>query len=126
MSPSKHPFNKPYYLPKYPLKQKPCRHHQPQNLSTSFQEKQLRESFFGKSHNRTIDNLMHNWDIIDKKPELKEKLGVMRDLELVNERVVQINTVKGKDKVRFIYNDYHQKNTNPGYSRNALGCFYTR
>jgi len=34
--------------------------------------------------------------------------------------------LEGKHKVGFIYNDYHQKFTNPGYSRNALGCFYTR
>ena len=33
----------------------------------------------------------------------------------------------GKDgKVRFVYNDYHSMGSKGGYSRGALGTFYTR
>jgi hypothetical protein len=39
-----------------------------------------------------------------------------------------MNHVKfpGIIKVEHVYNDYHLKNANPGFSRNYLGKFYTK
>ena len=29
-------------------------------------------------------------------------------------------------KVKYVYNDFHTKQTNPGFSRNKIGGFYTK
>jgi len=29
-------------------------------------------------------------------------------------------------KVNYVYNDFHTKSTNPGFSRNKIGGFYTK
>lgn len=36
------------------------------------------------------------------------------------------NKMAGIGKSSFVYNDYHTKSTNNGYSRNFGGVFYTR
>mmetsp|Transcript_58622 Transcript_58622/g.67712 ORF Transcript_58622/g.67712 Transcript_58622/m.67712 type:complete len:283 (+) Transcript_58622:28-876(+) len=71
--------------------------------------------------NRVIEDLVRNEQTISRNPALMESLTKLRDMNLLKERVPQLRTYKGVGKFAFVYNDYHSRNTNPGYSRNAIG-----
>lgn len=44
----------------------------------------------------------------------------------MKEHDIHVKRYEDVGKLGFIYNDYHTKSTNPGYSRNAKGGFYTK
>lgn len=46
-------------------------------------------------------------------------------MKLLKDPDRQVQNFK-KGTVKFIYNDYHVMGSKPGFSRNALGTFYTR
>jgi hypothetical protein len=47
-------------------------------------------------------------------------------MKLLKEPKINANKYPGVAKFDFVYNDFHSRNTNPGYSRNCLGGFYTK
>jgi hypothetical protein len=51
------------------------------------------------------------------------KLGEMK---LLNNKELPMTKFPGINQSGDVYNDYHTRQTNPGYSRNKLGGMYTR
>lgn len=46
-------------------------------------------------------------------------------MKLLREKSLMITNYSQKPNTP-VYNDYHSRETNPGYSRNKLGGFYTK
>ena len=50
----------------------------------------------------------------------------LEDIGLLTGRDLQRTKFPGIIKHEHIYNDYHERTANPGYSRNYQGKFYTK
>jgi hypothetical protein len=63
---------------------------------------------------------------VEKSAQLVEGMQKLRELDLLSGK--DMNNVKfpGIIKYNHIYNDYHLREANPGYSRNYLGKFFTK
>lgn len=46
-------------------------------------------------------------------------------MKLLSDKDLPLTKFPGIIRVEHVYNDYHTKETNPGYSRNKLGGIYT-
>ena len=76
--------------------------------------------------NAVIENLLDNEGMISTKPELLDSIIKLRDMQLLKSNQPSLNKFKGIGKVDYVYNDFHTRSTNPGYSRNTAGAFYYR
>jgi len=76
--------------------------------------------------NKIIEDIVDNASTVTKNQVLVDKLIHLRDLKLLNPNTPYFNRLKGIGKVDFVYNDYHSKATNPGYSRTPLGTFFCK
>ena len=50
----------------------------------------------------------------------------LKSLNLLKDSDIHVKRHNHNDKFNFVYNDFHSKSTNPGYSRNDKGGFFTR
>lgn len=76
--------------------------------------------------NPVIDELIDKEDFIMTNPALLESIVKLRDMNLLKQNSPSVNRYKGIGKVDYVYNDFHSRSTNPGYSRNTGGVFYFR
>jgi hypothetical protein len=76
--------------------------------------------------NKVIDDIIDNEDIVMKNQTLYNSLLKLRDMNLLKQSEPHFNHYKGVGKINYVYNDFHARNTNPGYSRNTGGAFYYR
>ena len=63
---------------------------------------------------------------VEKSEALVEGMKKLRELDLLSGK--EMNHVKfpGVIKYEHIYNDYHVRTANPGFSRNYMGKYYTK
>jgi hypothetical protein len=76
--------------------------------------------------NPVIEDLIAKEDFIMTNPALLQSIVKLRDMNLLKQNSPGVNRFKGVGKVDYVYNDFHARNTNPGYSRNTGGVFYCR
>ena len=76
--------------------------------------------------NKILDVILEEGDWIAGNPNLVEKIVQLKEMKLLNEQNANNNQLKSSGKRNYVYNDYHTKSTNNGYSRNFGGTFYTR
>ncbi|CAD8213539.1 unnamed protein product [Paramecium octaurelia] len=76
--------------------------------------------------NPIIDTLMRDSEIFLKKGELLEQVNNLKRLQVLKNYETHHVNLPGVGKLPYIINDYHSKSTNPGYSRNNKGNFFTR
>jgi hypothetical protein len=76
--------------------------------------------------NPVIEDLIDKEDWIMTNPALLESIVKLRDMNLLKQNSPGVNRFKGIGKVDYVYNDFHSRSTNPGYSRNTGGVFYCR
>lgn len=76
--------------------------------------------------NNIIENIVQDYDVFLKKNELMDSVYKLKQLNLLKQHDTHINKYRGVGKTAFVYNDYHSKSTNNGFSRNFGGVFYTR
>lgn len=74
--------------------------------------------------NKIIDDLVRNEDTISRSPALMESIMKLRDINLLKEKAPLFQTYQGVGKINYVLNDFHSRNTNPGYSRNKLGTHF--
>ena len=72
-----------------------------------------------------IENLIKEKDNVMTNKELVRSILKLKSLNLLKNPTLRIEHLKG-GKVGFVTNDYHLRETNPGYVRNTLGTFFTR
>ncbi|CAD8103292.1 unnamed protein product [Paramecium sonneborni] len=76
--------------------------------------------------NQIIDSIVSDADLLLQKRELMTSIYKLKQLNLLKNKEFAVNRLPGIGKSSFVYNDYHTKSTNNGYSRNFGGVFYTR
>jgi len=76
--------------------------------------------------NPVIEDLIDKEEFIMTNPVLLESIIKLRDMNLLKQNSPGVNRFKGIGKVDYVYNDFHSRSTNPGYSRNTGGVFYFR
>lgn len=73
-----------------------------------------------------IRSLKEDADAIDQSQQLVQGMQELKRMNLLLRRNLQKVKFPGVAKFTHIHNDYHERVTNPGYSRNFLGKFYMR
>mmetsp|Transcript_34938 Transcript_34938/g.31479 ORF Transcript_34938/g.31479 Transcript_34938/m.31479 type:complete len:130 (+) Transcript_34938:669-1058(+) len=96
----------------------------------------LRESLYFNSRtksipksslkNPVIEDILNDEERILRNPSLYESIIKLRDMDLLSERTPKKIGLKANVRIPYVYNDYHMRNTNPGYSRNTAGAFFFR
>eukprot|EP01017_Pseudomicrothorax_dubius_P022237 TRINITY_DN2399_c0_g1_i7.p2 TRINITY_DN2399_c0_g1~~TRINITY_DN2399_c0_g1_i7.p2 ORF type:complete len:250 (-),score=52.87 TRINITY_DN2399_c0_g1_i7:1313-2062(-) len=76
--------------------------------------------------NNIIERIIMDEATISKNPNLVNSIFKLKSLNLLNVRNPKVNRFKGIGKAEYVYNDYHTRHTNPGFSRNKLGTFFER
>jgi len=76
--------------------------------------------------NKVIEDIIEKEDDILRNPVLLESIIKLRDMKLLKQNSPGTTRYKGVGKVDYVYNDFHSRSTNPGYSRNTGGVFYFR
>lgn len=79
----------------------------------------------GKRTNKILGELSEQECVLNRHPELVESIIKLKDMKLLREKSLQITRYSEIPNVP-VYNDYHSRETNPGYSRNKLGGFFTK
>lgn len=112
------------------------RHENPMTSSSNSDVDKLRSSLYFDERTKTIpkttlknniiEDIVRKGDTIVGNKELLESIYKLKNLNLLKSYNTQVQRYKGIGKLAFVYNDYHTKATNPGYSRSKLGTFYTR
>ncbi|CAD8121461.1 unnamed protein product [Paramecium sonneborni] len=76
--------------------------------------------------NHIIEDLIRDSNVFLKKPELLDQVQSLKRLKVLKKYEANHQNLPGVGKLPYIINDYHSKSTNPGYSRNNKGNFFTR
>lgn len=93
-----------------------------QELSELLQEKNK----FSNLKRSMIRSLRPDADSIDRSGQLIAGMQELERIGLLTGRDLQKTKFPGIIKHEHIYNDYHERVANPGFSRNYLGKFYTK
>lgn len=73
-----------------------------------------------------IRSLKEEADAIDQSEQLVHGMQELKRMNLLLRKNLQKIQFPGVGKYTHIHNDYHQRITNPGYSRNFFGKFYMK
>jgi len=73
-----------------------------------------------------IKSLRPDAESIDRSRQLVSGMEELKKLNLLAAKDLQKVKFPGIIRHEHIYNDYHERVTNPGYSRNYLGKIYTK
>lgn len=76
--------------------------------------------------NPVYEGLIEKEGMVMSNPELLSSVMKLKDMKLLNVKSPGMNKYKGIGKIDYVYNDFHSRHTNPGYSRNTAGAFYCR
>ncbi|KAL4510208.1 hypothetical protein ABPG72_010401 [Tetrahymena utriculariae] len=77
--------------------------------------------------NGIIENIVSEGDVFMGNKQLMESIYKLKSLNLLKQHESHVNRYNGVGKFPFVFNDYHSKSTNNGYSRQEKGgYFFTR
>lgn len=76
--------------------------------------------------NPVYEGLIEKEDMVMTNPDLLSSVMKLKEMKLLSIKSPGLNKYKGVGKVDYVYNDFHSRHTNPGYSRNTAGAFYCR
>ena len=76
--------------------------------------------------NKVVEDLVNQYDSLMKNKSLLDHVYKIKEQNLLKNQRIQVQKTKGIGKFNFVYNDYHLRETNPGFARNTLGTFFTR
>ncbi|KAL4492366.1 hypothetical protein ABPG72_005501 [Tetrahymena utriculariae] len=84
----------------------------------------LRKTF---QKNKIMQQIIEEEEIVTKDPKLMTNIESLWKMNLLNDKRFVNNSLAKKQNIAYVYNDYHSRSTNPGYSRNDMGgAFFTR
>ena len=69
--------------------------------------------------------ILEEKEVFEKNEELKKNIEKIKSLDLLRNKELNIKNFKFSGKSQYVMNDYHTRSTNPGFSRNKLGNFFT-
>lgn len=73
-----------------------------------------------------VKSLLVDKKALEKSAMLVEGMKKLKEMGLLSGKGLAQVKLPGVIKHHYVYNDYHAKSTNPGYSRNYQGKFYTK
>ena len=73
-----------------------------------------------------VHSLKEHADSIDRSNQLLLGMAELKKLGLLSNRDMQKVKFPGVIRHEHVYNDYHERVCNPGFSRNHLGRHYTK
>lgn len=76
--------------------------------------------------NKVVEEIVEDYDTITNNNLLLDCVYKIKGLQLLKTPKIKIERQKSAGKFSFVYNDYHLRETNPGFVRNKLGTFFTR
>lgn len=76
--------------------------------------------------NKVVEDLVNQYDSLMSNKELMDYVYKIKNQSLLKNQRIKVQNSKGIGKFNFVYNDYHLRETNPGFARNTLGTFFTR
>jgi len=76
--------------------------------------------------NKVVEDLVNQYDSLMNNKSLLDHVYKIKGQNLLKNQRIQLQKTKGIGKFNFVYNDYHLRETNPGFARNTLGTFFTR
>jgi hypothetical protein len=79
-----------------------------------------------KEARSVIRSLQEDADAIDRSDRLLSGMLELKRMNLLVGKDLQKVKFPGVGKLHHVHNDYHERATNPGFSRNFLGRFYTK
>ena len=95
-------------------------------------EKSISEDFLKEDKMQTkatknmLKSLSIDKDALDRSKQLIEGMSKLKEMKLLEGKDLNKVRFPGIIRHEHIYNDYHERTTNPGYSRNYQGKFYTK
>lgn len=104
------------------------------DLRNFYEEKNFRDSLYfdsrtgevpkRKGNNQMVEGLMRYRKSIEGQPRLHGGMMKLKQIQLLKNKRNKVKTTKHWPHNGYIYNDYHDKSTKDGYSRNSLGTFF--
>ena len=73
-----------------------------------------------------IKSLMAEKKDLEKSEILVEGMKKLKELDLLSGKGLKKVSMPGIIRHEHVHNDYHERSTNPGYSRNYQGKFFTK
>lgn len=73
-----------------------------------------------------LKSLIIDKDSLERSRQLVEGMKKLKEMKLLEGKDLRKVKFPGVIKHEHIYNDYHERVTNPGFSRNYQGKFYTK
>lgn len=73
-----------------------------------------------------IESIEKEADRLDRNKRLVEGMSKLKQMNLISAKELHEVRFPGIIKAEHIYNDYHERVANPGFSRNYMGKFFTK
>lgn len=74
---------------------------------------------------KIAEEILAEKEVFEKNENLKRNIEKLKNLNLLCCKDLKIKNFKPSGKSQYVMNDYHTRSTNPGFSRNKLGNFFT-
>jgi len=91
-----------------------------------FQFTKLPSIFENNSKVKYAQEILEEKEIFAKNDVLRKNIAKLKEMHLIQDKNIKIKSFKSSGKSDFVYNDFHLRATNPGFSRNKLGSFFTK
>lgn len=99
----------------------------PREFQEELEKKQFRtQNFNSLPPSKIIDFIVKNRMSVMKNYKLFEGLKKLRNKNLLQKKKLSARKIEKASFKGYVYNDYHNSNTNNGYSRNVGGLFFYR
>ena len=79
-----------------------------------------------KATKTMLKSLSIDKEALDRSRQLIEGMSKLKEMKLLEGKDLSKVKFPGVIRHEHIYNDYHERVTNPGFSRNYQGKFYTK
>ena len=70
--------------------------------------------------------ILEEKEVFAKNKVLRQNIAKLKAMNLIQDKNIKIKSFKATGKSDFVMNDFHLRATNPGFSRNNLGSFFTK
>ena len=79
-----------------------------------------------KATKTMLKSLSIDKEALDRSRQLIEGMSKLKEMKLLEGKDLSRVKFPGVIRHEHVYNDYHERVTNPGFSRNYQGKFYTK
>ena len=74
--------------------------------------------------NQVIDKILEQESDVERDSQLRNGVNTLKQMGLLRNKNVPQNRLPADTRIKYVYNDYHRRITNPGYERSKRGNVY--